>query len=841
MFRHVRRNLTLLAALIVPLALLTVVINLRFVFDRSDPDDYPYKLNKVKSLVHTYIGSKDTNKDGYDEIFTTFNRATQNNIYPNRIQQLDNDFSPYQEWGVPGIIRSPINFLDLNDDGIDEVFIWYTRLDTAYLDIRTQSDSSIFLKPIATTDDQSNKDYKEWHCAGILLDYVDTNLDGKKELIFLVATFYGASPRGICAVEYPSGKIVWDYRMGAAPTYYEAGDINGDGWNEYIIGSTTPMNLRKPINGTLDDTSYLIILDHNGNQLFSKRMGGKGSAVVPFVKDINKDGIDECIVLTYYYQQEFKNRESRFYLLDKKNFHLKPIIDPLPFTLAFHILEDLDNDGIYELFLVDKQKRAMIFSLHQNGRRLKLERKASLGTIGFKNFCLIFARDLDLDGKKEVVLPGETGIYIIDCNLDITAYYPNNINPIIISRGKEYPYILTHTQDFKNSEILVYQKNPFYIFNRIRSSMFLLATLALILGFILLYRYSLKLTSLMPLECHDRLWMEIDRKGEIYQMSHALQRFFNLRNIYFPVKLETVFSEENAKVLKQFLTKLNRGKIEDSLTMITPALEKREMNSYVFSLPALVIPARWILVLSETEISISERLKNWLIIIRAMVHNLKGPLTIAFMQINRLKKEIIEKGLANESTNKKLDGISEEIERSRNVTNKFLNFLDAWQLKPRPCDINEMIETIVVDFQEYAEALPNIKLNLSPEIPLIRTNHNLLKMALENVILNAVEATIDNHGEIYISTELEIHPSTAKREIKHWINIEILDTGVGIEADFLQNIFTSHVSTKPGGSGLGLTITKEILDWLKGFVEIKSQKDLGTTVNIFLPIESPIT
>jgi len=145
-----------------------------------------------------------------------------------------------------------------------------------------------------------------------------------------------------------------------------------------------------------------------------------------------------------------------------------------------------------------------------------------------------------------------------------------------------------------------------------------------------------------------------------------------------------------------------------------------------------------------------------------------------------------------------------------------------------------LIKTLIKKLQSESESIPAFKLNLQPELPIFRIGHDLLNMALENIIRNAIEAT-DSNGEIIISSLLEDKFDPDKKSLNQWINIEIIDNGTGISEDDLKNIFTIGASIKPGGSGVGLSITKEILTHFGGEIEINSQLNLGTTVNIYLP------
>ncbi len=109
-----------------------------------------------------------------------------------------------------------------------------------------------------------------------------------------------------------------------------------------------------------------------------------------------------------------------------------------------------------------------------------------------------------------------------------------------------------------------------------------------------------------------------------------------------------------------------------------------------------------------------------------------------------------------------------------------------------------------------------------------------LNQILINLISNAVKFT--HHGYI------KVHCS-ADREIKGtcWVRIEVSDTGVGIPEDKLNTIFDSFsqadasVSRKYGGTGLGLTIVKQLVELHQGSISVRSEENVGSTFTVLIP------
>ena len=106
-----------------------------------------------------------------------------------------------------------------------------------------------------------------------------------------------------------------------------------------------------------------------------------------------------------------------------------------------------------------------------------------------------------------------------------------------------------------------------------------------------------------------------------------------------------------------------------------------------------------------------------------------------------------------------------------------------------------------------------------------------------NIILNAIQA-LKKGGTLYISTRL--HVKRAKKSPNEFVQVEVRDTGVGIPEKNLEHIFDPFFTSKDEGSGLGLSISHQIVKEHGGYVEIQSKLGEGTTFFINLPAKEPL-
>ena len=128
------------------------------------------------------------------------------------------------------------------------------------------------------------------------------------------------------------------------------------------------------------------------------------------------------------------------------------------------------------------------------------------------------------------------------------------------------------------------------------------------------------------------------------------------------------------------------------------------------------------------------------------------------------------------------------------------------------------------------------KINLAKEIPThIVTDPTRLTQCLVNLINNAMKFT--EKGHVYVNVSLE------DRDSQSYIRFDVEDTGIGIPADKQEKVFESFTqadgstSRRFGGTGLGLTITRELAELLGGEITVSSQVDKGSVFSIVLPTQ----
>ena len=147
----------------------------------------------------------------------------------------------------------------------------------------------------------------------------------------------------------------------------------------------------------------------------------------------------------------------------------------------------------------------------------------------------------------------------------------------------------------------------------------------------------------------------------------------------------------------------------------------------------------------------------------------------------------------------------------------------------QPCPINEVCkEAAELCHDRIKTKHGKLQLDLDPKLPRILADPQGIHRCLLNLLTNAIDALDEEGGEVKISTE------------KHGegeVLITVEDNGSGIPEEICQRIFDVFFSTKGSqGTGLGLAVTKKIIEEHGGSIEVQSKEDQGTKFSIQLPI-----
>ena len=211
----------------------------------------------------------------------------------------------------------------------------------------------------------------------------------------------------------------------------------------------------------------------------------------------------------------------------------------------------------------------------------------------------------------------------------------------------------------------------------------------------------------------------------------------------------------------------------------------------------------------------------------AIAHEIRNPLVAINTSVGILKSGLNLKGEDQELMNI----ISEESMRLNKIVDDFLNFARPNEPQLTNTDINELIrETLILLRSNFNN---NIKKNidLSETLPVIYVDPDQVKQVLMNIIINAIEAMPEG-GSLNVSTQHK-----QNRNGNSFLQIEISDTGVGIERSHLKKIFQPFFTNKHQGVGMGLAICERIIQNHGGEINVSSEYGSGSQFMLILPVK----
>ncbi len=218
----------------------------------------------------------------------------------------------------------------------------------------------------------------------------------------------------------------------------------------------------------------------------------------------------------------------------------------------------------------------------------------------------------------------------------------------------------------------------------------------------------------------------------------------------------------------------------------------------------------------------AERLATMGKAVSGLAHDLRTPL-IAIGGLSRLVQKNLEE---NDSSRNKLDLIVKETQRLGEMVEEMLDFSKPLELHLSREDIRKVIGQCVDLISGLARKRKvNVENQCPQDLPLVSFDASRIKQALINLLINAIDASPEGETVTVFSYLKQ------KRLI-----IEVADNGSGIPINKKEEIFLPFFTTKRDGTGLGLPITKKIVEAHQGYLEVLGDGEKGVTVRLVIPV-----
>ncbi len=259
----------------------------------------------------------------------------------------------------------------------------------------------------------------------------------------------------------------------------------------------------------------------------------------------------------------------------------------------------------------------------------------------------------------------------------------------------------------------------------------------------------------------------------------------------------------------------------------------------------------------EARLHQAERLSAIAHLASGIAHEVRNPLNSISLIIDHLGVQFAPRIPSEREEFARLTSIiKQEIHRLNDMIQAFLKYGKPLELKREPTDIRRLLDEVLEVAAQKAQAQQiRVERNYAAELPAVWVDSPHIKTCFLNLVLNAFQAMTPGGGTLTVSAEAPSgdggqrsgaddepqSPIPQSPTSDGWVEIRFQDTGVGIAPENLPRVFEPYFTTKEVGIGLGLALTKQILEQHGARIDLSSEQGKGTVVRLELPAGVPET
>ncbi|MGH9461506.1 MAG: ATP-binding protein, partial [Vicinamibacteria bacterium] len=229
----------------------------------------------------------------------------------------------------------------------------------------------------------------------------------------------------------------------------------------------------------------------------------------------------------------------------------------------------------------------------------------------------------------------------------------------------------------------------------------------------------------------------------------------------------------------------------------------------------------------------TKKLEAWAEMARQVAHEVKNPLTPIQLSTEHLLRVYDDPTVDFREV---LKGCSEtifqQVKTLREISREFSSFASPFPLEPESTDVGSLIRATLAPYRHAPPPGVTIDLDIADELPRISLDRRLIQRTLINLVENSLNA-INGSGRVSVRAR----PDPSRNG--NGVELEISDTGMGIDPAVRHRIFEPYFSTRPSGTGLGLAIVRKAVDEHGGSISVESERGKGTKVRVRLPLKPP--
>jgi signal transduction histidine kinase len=691
-------------------------------------------------------------------------------------------------------------------------WVWYSRNDSAYLyDLLGRREMYV-------AHGVSRAPPDGWDGTIAQVAVTDLNADGRLEAVVSVVTGFDLKPRGVLALDWQTGKRLWFYPMAPSPSRFHLQDIDGDGRLEILLGSVAQGN-RNTEGETGDWQTFVVCLNHDGTLRWRVPVGdyGQQAFVEPFGQVHARPRLLVCEVGTAIRGAQ----PDSIFVLDATSGRHLDSAQYGELNQCFAVATEHDGSMRVVVAGSDSSLRVLDEELHAV-RRIEL-----------KGGCTWMCAD-HFTGAREpevAVLTTDGELRLYGMNLTLLAVQKGVLRPPVPVRHKEKVRLLMAYQFGELPTWGFYQFRWLTLIERARALLaeeypveggLLLAAAVFVfvafgsVVFYFRYRRVQEVRAAIRGLTGQAGVVELNNRGEVAHCNHRAREMLTSGGQPGIRKGERLRGEGVLSALA-YIVKAALGDSVGSLpSEATVVLGPGQM------VVARARRLRFGALLTLEDMTASEyveRMTSWGSMAQRLAHGIKNPLTAMSLTLQRLDEHSSPEAALH------LASMGADIERLRQMADGFMRFTKLEPPKLEPTDFNVLVRECVGKFDSARPPGINIEYELAEDLPRVRLDKEQMTSACANIVENAA-AAMGDRGTLTVSTGLE----------GNRVVVRVRDTGKGIPERYLSKVFEPYFTLKPGGTGLGMCITKKIVEDHKGTISIESKEGVGTTVTITLPV-----
>jgi len=222
----------------------------------------------------------------------------------------------------------------------------------------------------------------------------------------------------------------------------------------------------------------------------------------------------------------------------------------------------------------------------------------------------------------------------------------------------------------------------------------------------------------------------------------------------------------------------------------------------------------------------AERLAELGVLTGGLAHEIRNPLSTVQLNLQLLAEELEADGDGHNRLLSRLATVQSETSRLRDILDDFLRYAGKIELTRSEVDLHQLLVEMADFFAPQAQ-LNRVRIRVADTSQKVMANVDgrLIRQAVLNLMINANQAMMNGGGELILRTSQGNDESV----------IDVIDTGPGIDPAEVERIFQAYYSRKAGGSGLGLAMTRRIVEEHGGKVTVQSEPGKGSQFTLHFP------